>query len=190
MEGGIALDEITHVRSNLEETFMAITGRGAVLSEWLKVRRASILGTTAAVTIALSVAAAIVGLHELDRPRRHANVALYSQTDGFQAILAHSTDFLAIVGLGFAAFAFSTEFSGGTLRNLLVRQPRRLTLFAGKSIVVAALITAFVLLAYFVAYPVALVTAPHYSSTPSGMVGPSTSAMGALSSSPRHGRSV
>jgi ABC-2 type transport system ATP-binding protein len=28
MEGGIALDEITHVRSNLEETFMAITGGG------------------------------------------------------------------------------------------------------------------------------------------------------------------
>jgi ABC-2 type transport system ATP-binding protein len=26
MEGGIALDEITHVRSNLEETFLAITG--------------------------------------------------------------------------------------------------------------------------------------------------------------------
>jgi hypothetical protein len=28
MEGGITLDEITHVRSNLEETFMAITGGG------------------------------------------------------------------------------------------------------------------------------------------------------------------
>ena len=51
---------------------------------------------------------------------------------------------------------------GGTLRNLLVRQPRRLTLFAGKSIVVAALIAAFVVLAYFAAYPVALITAPHY----------------------------
>jgi ABC-2 type transport system permease protein len=136
--------------------------RGAVLSEWLKLRRAIILGTTAAVTIVLSVSAVIVGLHELDRPRRHANVALYSQTDGFQAILAHSTDFLAIVGLGFAAFAFSTEFSGGTLRNLLVRQPRRLILFAGKSVVVAAVITAVVLLAYFASYPVALVTAPHY----------------------------
>jgi ABC-2 type transport system permease protein len=136
--------------------------RRAVVSEWLKVRRAGILGTTAAVTIMLSVSAVIVGLHELDRPRRKANVGLYSQVDGFQAILAHSTDFLAIVGLGFAAFAFSTEFSGGTLRNLLVRQPRRLTLFAGKSLVVAALITAFVVLAYFVSYPVALVTAPHY----------------------------
>ncbi|HEY6378416.1 MAG TPA: ABC transporter permease [Candidatus Dormibacteraeota bacterium] len=136
--------------------------RRAVLSEWLKVRRASILGTTVAVTTILSVAAVIVGLHELDRPRAKANVALYSQTDGFRAILAHSTDFLAIVGLGFAAFAFSTEFSSGTLRNLLVRQPKRLTLFAGKSVVVAALITTFVLLAYFVSYPVALVTAPHY----------------------------
>lgn len=136
--------------------------RRAVLGEWLKVRRASILGTTAAITVALSVAAVIVGLHELDRPRRKANIGLYSQVDGFQAILAHSTDFLAIVGLGFAAFAFSTEFSSGTLRNLLVRQPRRLTLFAGKSVVVAALVTVFVLLAYFASYPVALVTAPHY----------------------------
>src|SRR4029077_15119436 len=61
-----------------------------------------------------------------------------------------------------AAFAFSTEFSGGTLRNLLVRQPRRLTLFAGKGVVVAALIAGFVVLSYAVAFPVALVTAPHY----------------------------
>jgi ABC-2 type transport system permease protein len=136
--------------------------RGAVLSEWLKVRRTSIIGSVAVATVVLSVAAVLVGLHELDRPRAHANITLYSQTDGFRAILAHSTDFLAIVGLGFAAFAFSTEFSGGTLRNLLVRQPRRLPLFAGKSVVIAALITAFVLLAYFVSYPVALITAPHY----------------------------
>jgi ABC-type transport system involved in multi-copper enzyme maturation permease subunit len=149
--------------------------RHALLSEWLKVRRAGILGTTAAITAVLSVTAVIVGLHELDRPRRKANVGLYSQADGIHAILAHSTDFLAIVGLGFAAFAFSTEFSSGTLRNLLVRQPRRLTLFAGKSVVIAALITAVVLLAYFVAYPAALVTAPHYGvstslwTTPAGV---------------------
>jgi ABC-2 type transport system permease protein len=141
--------------------------KGAVLSEWLKVRRLSIIGSVAVATVVLSVAAVLVGLHELDRPRAHANIALYSQTDGFRAILAHSTDFLAIVGLGFAAFAFSTEFSGGTLRNLLVRQPRRLSLFAGKSLVIAALITAFVLLAYFVSYPVALITAPHYGVTTS-----------------------
>lgn len=149
--------------------------RGAIRSEWLKVRRTEILGTAIVVTLILSVAGVIVGLHELDRPRAHANVTLYSQTSGFRAILAHSTDFLAIVGLGFAAFAFSTEFSGGTLRNLLVRQPRRLTLFAGKSIVVAALIAAFVVLAYFASYPVALVTAPHYGvstaawTTPAGV---------------------
>ena len=136
--------------------------RRAIRSEWLKVRRAEILVTTLVITVVLSVAGAIVGLHELDRPRAKANVALYSQVDGFRAILHHSTDFLAIVGLGFAAFAFSTEFSGGTLRNLLVRQPRRLTLFSGKAIVVAALITAFVVVAYVVAWPAALITAPHY----------------------------
>ena len=136
--------------------------RGAMRSEWLKIRRPGILGTTAVTIVALSVAAIIVGLHELDRPRAHANVTLYSQTGGFRAILAHSTDFLAIVGLGFAAFAFSTEFSGGTLRNLLVRQPRRLTLLAGKSVVVAAVIAACVALAYAVSIPVAFVTAPHY----------------------------
>jgi hypothetical protein len=79
--------------------------RHAVLAEWLKVRRTSILGSTAVVTVVLSVTAVVVGLHELDRPRRKANIGLYSQVDGFQAILAHSTDFLAIVGLGFAAFA-------------------------------------------------------------------------------------
>jgi hypothetical protein len=35
-------------------------------------------------------------------------------------------------------------------------------LFAGKAIVVGALITAFVVVAYVVAWPAALVTAPHY----------------------------
>jgi ABC-2 type transport system permease protein len=134
----------------------------AMRSEWLKVRRPGIIGTTLVTIVVLSVAAAIVGLHELDRPRAKANVTLYSQSDGFRAILHHSTDFLAIVGLGFAAFAFSTEFSGGTLRNLLVRQPKRLTLFAGKSVVIALILAAGVLLAYGVSFPAALVTAPHY----------------------------
>jgi ABC-2 type transport system permease protein len=149
--------------------------KGAIRSEWLKVRRPSILGTTFVAIVGLSIAAVIVGLHELDRPRAHANIALYSQQDGVRAILAHSTDFLAIVGLGFAAFAFSTEFSGGTLRNLLVRQPKRLTLYAGKGVVIAALIAAGVLLAYAVSFPVALATAPHYGvstalwTTPSGL---------------------
>ena len=148
--------------------------RGAIRSEWLKVRRPGILGTTFVAIVVLSIAAVIVGLHELDRPRAHANIALYSQQDGVRSILAHSTDFLAIVGLGFAAFAFSTEFSGGTLRNLLVRQPKRLTLYAGKAVVVAALIAAGVVIAYAVAFPAALVTAPHYGvstalwTTPSG----------------------
>lgn len=135
---------------------------GAMRSEWLKMRRPAILGTMVVAVVILSVAAVIVGFHELDRPRAHANIALYSQTSGVRAILAHSTDFLAIVGLGFAAFSFSTEFSGGTLRNLLVRQPGRLILFAGKSVVVALVIAATVALAYAVSIPTAFITAPHY----------------------------
>ena len=134
----------------------------AISSEWLKVRRTEILLPAFVVTVILAVTGPIVGLHELDRPRAKANVTLYSQANGFGAILQHSTDFLLIVGLGFAAFAFSMEFSSGTLRNLLVRQPGRLRLFAGKTIVVFALIAAFVGVCYVCAFPAAIVTAPHY----------------------------
>jgi ABC-2 type transport system permease protein len=148
---------------------------GAVRSEWLKVRRPGILWGAALTIVVSAIAAVVVGLHELDRPRAHANINLYSQVDGFRAILQHSTDALTIVGLGFAAFAFATEFSSGTLRNLLVRKPQRLTLFAGKGLVVGMLLAVAVLLAYAVSFPAALVTAPHYGvstslwTTPAGI---------------------
>ena len=136
--------------------------RRAVRSEWLKVRRTEILLPAFVITVILAVTGPIVGLHELNRPRARANVGLYSRANGFDAILQHSTDFLLIVGLGFAAFAFSMEFSSGTLRNLLVRQPERLRLFAGKTVVVFALIAGFVAVCYLCAFPAAIVTAPHY----------------------------
>jgi ABC-2 type transport system permease protein len=136
--------------------------RKAIHSEWLKVRRLDIIGGSLAAIVVLSVAAVVLGLHELDRPRAHANIALYSRVDGLHAILAHSTDVLAIFGLGFAAFAFGTEFSSGTLRNLLVRQSNRLALFAGKGMTVAAMLAVAVVVAYAVALPAALVSAPHY----------------------------
>ena len=131
-------------------------------SDWLKFRRPIILGSTAAFLIIGSVAAVIVGLHELNRPRAHANIALYSQVDGVRSILYHSTDVFAILGIGFAAFSFANEFSSGTLRNLIVRQPHRLALFGGKAVVVGAILSVGVALAYAVALPAALISAPQY----------------------------
>jgi len=134
----------------------------AARSEWLKLRRPGmILGGVGGITV-FSVLAILLGMRELTRQREGASVALYSQVDGFTQVMRHASAFLGIIALGIAAFAFATEFSTGTLRNLLVRQPHRVTLLAGKSLAVGSLLAIAVLIASAVSFPVALQTAPHY----------------------------
>lgn len=124
-------------------------------SEWLKLRRPGVLLTSMAGTVGFSVLGIVFGLR-----RPELRTAVYAQYDGFVQLMSRATDFLGIVALGIAAFALASEYSNGTIRNLLVREPHRLRLLAGKVLAVMTLAGACVLLAYAVAFPVALAVAP------------------------------
>jgi ABC-2 type transport system permease protein len=65
-----------------------------------------------------------------------------------------------VVALSVFAMSIASEYSQGTLRNLLVRQPRRVRLLAGKLLALASFTTVAVAVAGVAAAGVALIIAP------------------------------
>jgi hypothetical protein len=126
-------------------------------SEWVKLKRKTLLlpaflGLAAAaslfVVLIFSRAAAqgtgggLPSLQQLARP------------DGLVFGLTRATFLLGVVAFGIAAAQAAGEYSLGTLRQLMVRQPRRVTLLAGKMLAVVTfmvLATAFAAVVAFLA---------------------------------------
>jgi ABC-2 type transport system permease protein len=81
-------------------------------------------------------------------------------SDGLAVILATAAAFIGVVALSVFAISIASEYSQGTLRNLLVRQPRRVRLLAGKLLALASFTTIAVLIAGVAAVAVALLVAP------------------------------
>src|SRR6202034_2225729 len=85
----------------------------------------------------------IVTLHELAKP------------NGLVIGVARASILLGVVAFGIAASQVASEYGLGTLRQLLVRQPRRAILLAGKMLGVIT----FLLLALCLAAVIALIVA-------------------------------
>jgi hypothetical protein len=86
-------------------------------------------------------------------------------SSGFAKLMIGSGPFGAFVGvvaLAVFATAVGMEYSNGTLRNLLVRQPDRLRFLAGKLLALASFITLAAVVAYGVALATALLLAPSH----------------------------
>lgn len=127
----------------------------AFTSEWTKLRRRTLflstfLGLAAAaslfVVLLFSQASAnggIVSLHQLAKP------------NGLVIGVARAAMLLGVVAFGIAASQVASEYSLGTLRQLLVRQPRRAVLLAGKMLGVIT----FLVLALSFAAVIALIVA-------------------------------
>jgi hypothetical protein len=134
----------------------------AFTSEWTKLKRKTLLlstflglaGAASLFVILLFTQAPATGhggglpsLQQLARP------------NGLVVGVTRATMLLGIVAFGIAAAQTASEYSLGTLRQLLVRQPRRIALLAGKMLgVVTFLLLAF-LFAAVVAFAVAVVMA-------------------------------
>jgi ABC-2 type transport system permease protein len=135
----------------------------AFCSEWVKLRRKTmLLGVFGGLSVAASffvillfTQAAAVGPGSADLP----SLLVLAQPNG----LIHGVDrvvvLLGIVAFGVAAFQIASEYSLGTLRQLLVRQPRRWALLAGKYLGVVSFVVAVVVVASLIAGGVALVMA-------------------------------
>jgi ABC-2 type transport system permease protein len=131
----------------------------AFSSEWVKLRRRTLLlstflGLAAAaslfVILVFSQASAnggIVTLHQLAQP------------NGLVLGVARAAMLLGVVAFGIAAAQVASEYSLGTLRQLLVRQPRRAVLLAGKMLGVISFLVLALCFAAVVAFVVALLAA-------------------------------
>ncbi len=127
----------------------------AFTSEWTKLRRPTLFGSTflglafaASLFVILMFSQAtadggLVTLHQLGQP------------NGLVIGVARASMLLGVVAFGIAAAQVASEYSLGTLRQILVRQPRRAVLLAGKML---GIIT-FMVLALCFAAVVALIVA-------------------------------
>jgi ABC-2 type transport system permease protein len=127
----------------------------AFTSEWTKLRRPTLFFSTflglafaASLFVVLMFSQAtanggIVTLHQLARP------------NGLVIGVARASELLGVVAFGIAAAQVASEYSLGTLRQLLVRQPRRAVLLGGKMLGTIS----FLVLALCFAAVVALVVA-------------------------------
>jgi ABC-2 type transport system permease protein len=108
----------------------------ALRAELVKLRRRRVLVVTAATTIAFSVGSAAIILASAERsgnPRdRGVTLESLSEAGGgtevFTTAVSFAGTFLFVVFVG----AVAVEFSRGTFRTMLLYQPRRLRLLAGK----------------------------------------------------------
>ncbi len=69
------------------------------------------------------------------------SIATLSESAGYFAGVTQSFTFLGVIAVVLAAMSIATDYSQGTLRNLLVRQPSRWRLLGGKLLALAALVS-------------------------------------------------
>jgi ABC-2 type transport system permease protein len=141
----------------------------AFRSEWVKLKRPNLLaGTYAGLALAASLFAVLLFAQAPatgggDLP----SLARLAQPNGLIHGVNRAAVLLGVVAFGIAATQIASEYSLGTLRQLLVRQPRRATLLAGKFLAVLAFMLGAVVFASLVATVAAYVMA-HARHVPTG----------------------
>lgn len=135
----------------------------AFRSEWIKLRRRSVLvgGLSMTVLAGVGVAFGIVRVATSQRRDAVLELLVLKSSTGLVAALVRVSDFIVVIPLVIVAAGVAGEFAQGTLRNLLVREPGRLRLLLGKfaALLVYCLIASTV--AFGIAAIVAFLVAPH-----------------------------
>ncbi|HYY18308.1 MAG TPA: ABC transporter permease [Streptosporangiaceae bacterium] len=130
---------------------------GSFLSEWTKLKRKTLLLST---FLGLAAASSLFVILIFSNARAHGtggglpSLQQLARPNGLVFGLTRATFLLGVVAFGLAAAQMASEYSLGTLRQLLVRQPRRVTLLTGKMIAVVifmVLATAFAAVIAFIA---------------------------------------
>jgi ABC-2 type transport system permease protein len=141
----------------------------AFRSEWVKLKRPNLLaGTYAGLAVAASFFAVLLFAQAPatgggDLP----SLAQLAQPNGLIHGVNRASVLLGVVAFGIAATQIASEYSLGTLRQLLVRQPRRVVLLAGKFLAVLVFMLGAVVFASLVATVAAFVMA-HARHVPTG----------------------
>jgi ABC-type transport system involved in multi-copper enzyme maturation permease subunit len=125
----------------------------AFRSEWLKLRRPTLLfGTFVGLAVAASLFSALVFSQAQHAGGRGDLPSLeqLAQPNGLIHGLSRAVVLLGIVAFGIAATQIASEYTYGTLRQLLVRQPRRQVVLVGKYLAVVTFLVAAVAFAAIV----------------------------------------
>ncbi len=140
---------------------------GGFSSEWVKLRRRTMLLWGLGGGLLFSVFATALTIERTQKSfppgtgaRFHVTIAELSRPDGFVHGVLTASNLIGIVALCLFAAAVAGEYSQGTLRNLLVRQPRRTQLLTGKFLALAVFFGIAILLAVLVAAGVAFALGP------------------------------
>jgi ABC-2 type transport system permease protein len=138
--------------------------RRSFTSEWLKLRRRGMLAALATVIAITGLVTFLTISHAGGTgrgPGDHAFLSLAAAqgASGLALVIGRAGGLLGIVALAVFASIFATEFSHGTLRNLLAREQRRLHLLAGKYLAMVSAAVGAVVLAVLVSIPLALAAA-------------------------------
>lgn len=137
----------------------------AFLAEWVKLGRPRFLGGVVAVMAgfaALSTVLLIAGvISGEDRgPIQGPGVVDLAAADGVAQGLALAASFLSVVALVIVAWKVAAEFGEGTIRNLVIRQPHRGRLAAGKVTALCSVLLIGVLAAAAVSVALSFALAP------------------------------
>ncbi len=140
--------------------------RRVVRSEWTKLRRPGMLIGGLSSMILVAVLGAVLGVSTAGSgttsgPRAGDAISMTElhSAHGLASALGQSTTLLGVVALCLCAAALSGEFTSGAIRNLLVREPRRLRLIGGMTVGVLSFVALITLIALAVATLVALAIA-------------------------------
>ena len=137
----------------------------AFSSEWTKLRRRTLFLST---FLGLAAAASVFVILMFSQASAHGGIVTLQQLarpNGLVIGVARASMLLGVVAFGIAASQVASEYSLGTLRQLLVRQPRRAVLLAGKMLGVITFLVLALCFAGLVAFVAALVAA-HSRSVP------------------------
>ncbi len=137
-------------------------------SEWVKLRRRSMLAFGLGGTVFFAAVATFFSFARAVRvlgPGFHGHgfritVAELSQPYGLVHGIVDASTLIGIVSLALFAGATASEYSQGTLRNLLVRQPGRIRLLAGKFLALMLFALIGILLAFVAAIVIAYAVGP------------------------------
>ena len=138
----------------------------AILAELVKLRRRSILIGAGAVIPLITVVATVAvfaGAGDGPPPKTQAefepNLAMLGAAGGMTRGFTAASSFLGLLVLIVFIASTTSEWSQGTARVLLTRQPRRLQVFAGKTVALLIVMVAALLAALVVASITAYVMA-------------------------------
>lgn len=140
----------------------------AFRSQWIRLRRRSVVLGWGGAMVGFALLATVLTLRRVGGEpaagpgeSQAFTVAGLSAPDGMATLLGVSATFLGVLTLGLFATLVANDYAQGTLRTLLVEQPRRLRLLTGELLALAAFASLFVVVASLAATTAGLALAPN-----------------------------